>query len=101
MNLSQLTLFNQDQWNLPLNVIENLNLCTILIRINVTDILEFFPSDDQSRVRFIWASEETGWRHLYLVKIDLLQIVYLFIVYFIVNKTKLHIVVLAKFVLKK
>jgi hypothetical protein len=36
-------------------------------RVNVTDILEFFPSDDSNRVRFIWASEESGWRHLYLV----------------------------------
>ena len=39
----------------------------LCFRINVTDILEFFPSDDSSSVRFIWASEETGWRHLYLI----------------------------------
>ena len=43
----------------------------IFFRINVTDILEFFPSEDVNRVRFIWASEETGWRHLYLITAQL------------------------------
>lgn len=37
----------------------------------MTDILEFFPSEDSSRVRFIWASEDTGWRHLYLITAQL------------------------------
>ncbi len=36
--------------------------------VTVTDILQFLPSDDPAYVRFLWASEETGYRHLYLVK---------------------------------
>lgn len=35
--------------------------------INVHDILHFFPYEkNSSTLSFIWASEETGWRHLYL-----------------------------------
>lgn len=35
--------------------------------INVHDILYFFPCEENSStISFIWASEETGWRHLYL-----------------------------------
>ncbi|KAK6635646.1 hypothetical protein RUM44_000900 [Polyplax serrata] len=35
--------------------------------INVHDILYFFPYEkNSSTLSFIWASEETGWRHLYL-----------------------------------
>ncbi|TPX72644.1 hypothetical protein SpCBS45565_g00402 [Spizellomyces sp. 'palustris'] len=33
--------------------------------INVTDITNFFPSVDTGKTEFIWASERTGWRHLY------------------------------------
>ncbi|XP_013399764.1 dipeptidyl peptidase 9 isoform X1 [Lingula anatina] len=34
--------------------------------VNVHDILHFFP-EEKSQVSFIWASEKTGHRHLYLV----------------------------------
>lgn len=37
------------------------------IWINVHDLLYFLPHDDPNEVRFIWASEDTGFRHLYLV----------------------------------
>ncbi|XP_046431750.1 dipeptidyl peptidase 9 isoform X1 [Neodiprion fabricii] len=37
------------------------------IWINVNDLLYFLPSDDPTEVKFIWGSEETGFRHLYLV----------------------------------
>ncbi|GLH11264.1 AGAP003138-PA-like protein [Gryllus bimaculatus] len=38
------------------------------IWINVNDLLYFFPSGNEpGEVRFIWASEETGFRHLYLI----------------------------------
>ncbi|CAH1154679.1 unnamed protein product [Phaedon cochleariae] len=37
------------------------------IWINVHDLLHFFPSNDSNEVQFIWASEDTGYRHLYLV----------------------------------
>lgn len=36
--------------------------------ITVTNILRFLDCDDPNQVRFVWASEESGWRHLYLVK---------------------------------
>lgn len=39
--------------------------------INVNDVLEFIELTD-TQVTFIWASEETGYRHLYLVS-SLLQ----------------------------
>ncbi|XP_066244864.1 dipeptidyl peptidase 9 [Euwallacea similis] len=35
--------------------------------INVHDLLFFLPSDDVNEIKFIWASEDTGFRHLYLV----------------------------------
>lgn len=35
--------------------------------INVHDLLYFLPSDDPNEVKFIWASEDTGFRHLYLI----------------------------------
>ena len=36
--------------------------------ITVTNLLRFLPVDDPDIVRFIWASEETGFMHLYLVE---------------------------------
>uniref|UniRef100_T1J0E1 Dipeptidyl peptidase 9 n=1 Tax=Strigamia maritima TaxID=126957 RepID=T1J0E1_STRMM len=39
--------------------------------INVHDILHFFPQVDENLVSFIWASERTGFRHLYLITCDL------------------------------
>lgn len=35
--------------------------------INVNDLLYFFKSDDASEVKFIWGSEESEFRHLYLI----------------------------------
>ncbi|KAI4458581.1 protease family s9bc dipeptidyl-peptidase iv-related [Holotrichia oblita] len=35
--------------------------------VNVHDLLRFLPPTKSHEVRFIWASEETGFRHLYLV----------------------------------
>ncbi|XP_043468840.1 dipeptidyl peptidase 9 isoform X2 [Leptopilina heterotoma] len=35
--------------------------------INVNDLLYFLPSDDPTEIKFIWGSEETNFRHLYLV----------------------------------
>lgn len=37
------------------------------IWININDLLYFLPHDDPNEVKFIWASEETGYRHLYLI----------------------------------
>ena len=37
------------------------------IWINVDDLLYFLPSEDPMEVKFIWGSEETKFRHLYLV----------------------------------
>lgn len=37
------------------------------IWINVNDLLYFLPSDDPTRVKFIWGSEETKFMHLYLI----------------------------------
>ncbi|XP_047119036.1 dipeptidyl peptidase 9 [Schistocerca piceifrons] len=37
------------------------------IWINVNELLYFFPTNEDSEVRFIWASEETGFRHLYFI----------------------------------
>ena len=36
--------------------------------ITVTNLLRFLTVDDPDLVRFIWASEETGFMHLYLVE---------------------------------
>ncbi|XP_014230063.1 dipeptidyl peptidase 9-like isoform X1 [Trichogramma pretiosum] len=35
--------------------------------VNVNDLLYFLPSRDPAEVKFIWGSEETNYRHLYLV----------------------------------
>ena len=35
--------------------------------VSVHDILKFLPHSEPGQVRFLWASEETGYRHLYLV----------------------------------
>ncbi|XP_058802622.1 dipeptidyl peptidase 9 [Phymastichus coffea] len=35
--------------------------------INVNDLLHFLPSDDPTEIKFIWGSEETNFRHLYLI----------------------------------
>ncbi|KAK3095569.1 hypothetical protein FSP39_016187 [Pinctada imbricata] len=35
--------------------------------INTHDILHFLPHDNDSQVKFVWASEKTGFRHLYSV----------------------------------
>ncbi|XP_015598868.1 dipeptidyl peptidase 9 isoform X2 [Cephus cinctus] len=37
------------------------------IWINVNDLLYFLPSDDPTEVKFIWGSEESEFRHLYLI----------------------------------
>ncbi|XP_065336278.1 dipeptidyl peptidase 9 [Cloeon dipterum] len=39
--------------------------------INVHDILHFFPSEVKGKLTFLWASEESGFRHLYLVTVAL------------------------------
>lgn len=33
----------------------------------VNDLLYFFPVSENGELRFVWASEETGFRHLYLI----------------------------------
>lgn len=35
--------------------------------VNVHDLLYFLPSGEHNEVQFIWASEDTGYRHLYLI----------------------------------
>jgi len=35
--------------------------------VSVHDILKFLPHPDPTQLKFLWASEETGYRHLYLV----------------------------------
>ncbi|XP_054718484.1 LOW QUALITY PROTEIN: dipeptidyl peptidase 9-like [Uloborus diversus] len=40
--------------------------------INVHDILYFFSQDNPGEITFLWASEETGYRHLYIVTVELL-----------------------------
>lgn len=35
--------------------------------INVHDLLYFLPSDEHNEIKFIWANEDTGFRHLYVV----------------------------------
>ncbi|CAK9800355.1 Dipeptidyl peptidase 9 [Anthophora quadrimaculata] len=37
------------------------------IWINVNDLLYFLPSDDPTEVKFLWGSEESNYRHLYLI----------------------------------
>ncbi|XP_014215418.1 dipeptidyl peptidase 9 isoform X2 [Copidosoma floridanum] len=37
------------------------------IWISVNDLLYFLPSDDPTKVKFIWGSEATNFRHLYLI----------------------------------
>lgn len=37
------------------------------IWINVNDLLYFLKSDDANEVKFIWGSEESEYRHLYLI----------------------------------
>ncbi|XP_003492882.1 dipeptidyl peptidase 9 isoform X1 [Bombus impatiens] len=37
------------------------------IWINVNDLLYFLPSDDPTEVKLIWGSEESDFRHLYLI----------------------------------
>lgn len=37
------------------------------IWINVNDLLYFLESDDVNEVKFIWGSEESEFRHLYLI----------------------------------
>jgi hypothetical protein len=37
--------------------------------VNVHDLLYFFPADDKQQRTFLWASEETGFRHLYLITV--------------------------------
>lgn len=37
------------------------------IWVNVHDLLHFLPSTDHNEVQFIWASQDTGYRHLYLI----------------------------------
>jgi Dipeptidyl peptidase IV (DPP IV) N-terminal region len=39
--------------------------------INIHDILHFFPCEDKSKLTFLWASEETGFRHLYQITVAL------------------------------
>ncbi|XP_067941458.1 dipeptidyl peptidase 9-like [Watersipora subatra] len=41
------------------------------IWINVNDCLTFIPSESKRTVRYIWASERTGYRHLYHFTVDL------------------------------
>lgn len=35
------------------------------------DILSFLPSGDSNSIMFLWASEEAGFRHLYVIKSEL------------------------------
>lgn len=37
------------------------------IWINVHDLLHIFPMTESGKITFIWATEETGFRHLYLI----------------------------------
>ncbi|PSN50155.1 Dipeptidyl peptidase 8 [Blattella germanica] len=37
------------------------------IWINVNDLLYFFPTNENNEMKFVWGSEETGFRHLYLI----------------------------------
>ncbi|GBM27063.1 Dipeptidyl peptidase 8 [Araneus ventricosus] len=42
--------------------------------INVTDVLYFFTQENPNEITFLWASEETGFRHLYIVTVELLMV---------------------------
>jgi len=44
---------------------------TTEVWINIHDILHFFPSEDKSKLTFLWASEESGFRHLYQITVAL------------------------------
>lgn len=35
--------------------------------VNVNDLLYFLPSDEPTEVKFLWGSEESEFRHLYLI----------------------------------
>ncbi|XP_063221671.1 dipeptidyl peptidase 9 [Bacillus rossius redtenbacheri] len=50
------------------HVIQVINTQHSDVWINVNDLLYFFPpSECKSEIKFLWASEETGFRHLYLI----------------------------------
>lgn len=38
----------------------------------VHDILYFFTQDKSNEIKFLWASEETGFRHLYVITVELI-----------------------------
>lgn len=42
------------------------------IWVNVHDLLHFLPSMEHNEVQFIWASEDTGHRHLYLINAQIM-----------------------------
>ncbi|KAL1501567.1 hypothetical protein ABEB36_006867 [Hypothenemus hampei] len=43
--------------------------------INVHDLLYFLPSEDSHEVKFLWANEDTGFRHLYLITSEISPLV--------------------------
>lgn len=43
------------------------------IWINVTDILYFFTQENPHEITFLWGSEETGFRHLYIITVELVS----------------------------
>ncbi|KFM80750.1 Dipeptidyl peptidase 9, partial [Stegodyphus mimosarum] len=45
---------------------------TSTVWINVHDILYFFTQDNSREITFLWASEETGYRHLYVITVELI-----------------------------
>ncbi|XP_032785122.2 dipeptidyl peptidase 9 [Daphnia magna] len=49
-------------------------LCSVFSQnwINVHDILHFLPTDESDMMRFIFATEESGYRHLYLYTVQLI-----------------------------
>lgn len=47
------------------------SLTSFFLPSQVHDILHFLPSADPDIVRFIFATEETGFRHLYLYTVQL------------------------------
>ena len=47
------------------HIIAYIYVLTIILQVH--DILHFLPCDQPSQVRFIWSSEKSGFRHLYLV----------------------------------
>lgn len=40
--------------------------------VHVHDLLYFLPSSNDNEVQFIWASQDTGYRHLYLITAQIL-----------------------------